>query len=139
MLLAKLPSEPAPAFSCHSWDFCHTFVLEQGFPSCLPFSCIIFRRPEFKWKHAAQYCLIRFYLINISVQETVILLYVVCILSFCSYQNVDIWYIAVLFFTCVAFFLRSQNISTLGLGQRTKPEGSENPCVRIRPFETSKN
>lgn len=54
-------------------------------------------------------------------------------------ENVDIWYIAVLFFTCVAFFFRSQNISTIGLGQRTKPEGSENPCVRIRPLETSKN
>lgn len=74
-----------------------------------------------------------------SVQETVILLYVYVYTLILQLSNVDIWYIAFLFFTCVAFFLHSQNISTIGLGQRIKPVGSENPCVCICPLETSKN
>lgn len=44
-----------------------------------------------------------------SVQETVILLHVcVYIMSFCSYQNVDIWYIGFLFFNMCSF-LSSQS------------------------------
>lgn len=49
----------------------------------------------------------------------------VYIISFCSYQNVDIWYIAFLLFTCVAFFLHSQNIYIIGWGQRIKLVGSK--------------
>lgn len=49
----------------------------------------------------------------------------VYIISFCSYQNVDIWYIAFLFFTCVAFFLHSQNIYIIRWGQTIKLVGSK--------------
>lgn len=54
-----------------------------------------------------------------SVQETVILLYVCVynIISFCGYQNVDMWYIGFLFFTRVVFFLHRQNVCVIGVGQ----------------------
>lgn len=58
--------------------FLSLVVFEQGFPSCLPFSFVIFRKPQSVWRHTTQYCLIHFYLINISVQETVIFAICLC-------------------------------------------------------------
>lgn len=81
------------------------FVFEQGFPSRLPFSLfVIFRRPQSVWRHTTQYCLIHLYLINIQCRKLWFCYMFVYIISFCSYQNVDIWDIGFLFFTYVGFF-----------------------------------
>lgn len=50
----------------------------------------------------------------------------VYIISFCSYQNVDIWDIGFLFFTYVGFFfLHRQNVYIIRVGQGIKLVGSK--------------
>lgn len=99
-------------------------VSEQGFPSCLPFSLVILRRPQSMWRHATQYCLIHFYLINIQCRKLWFCYMFVYIISFCSYQNVDIWYIGFFIFY-ICSFLHRRNIYIIGVGQGTKLVGSE--------------
>lgn len=101
------------------------FVFEQGFPSRLPFSLVIFRRPQSVWRHAVQYCLIHFCSMSIQCRKLWFCYVFVYISSFCSYQNVDVWYIGFLFFTYVVFFLHRQNIYIIGLGQGIKLVGSK--------------
>lgn len=86
------------------------------------------------WRHTTQYCLIHFYLINIQCRKLWFFFFCymfVYIISFCGYQNVDIWYIGFLFFTYVVFFLHRQNIYIMGWGRELSWWAQKSVCMYL--------